>query len=521
MKLKVLLVVFVGCIATVVATAQNKLTVDKVYSAQLKNSGSIIGDGQVKGYFLFYQSDKVDKKTNEYTLSILDQNLNKVKEIKFTDSKDVQLMEAAYNGNALSFLFHNKKEKIFESRVYGFDGKLKFTYTKELDKKSEEYLKQLELMRGDNEDATNDEVFSVADKGFATIIPLRDGKLHTYELEYYSSESRKQWAFNPNDEEHWASAVFLGATDSIIVLEVSKKDRAMSGKTTASIIGLNYETKKKVFELDGSKDKFNFVPQYCTKLENSSNLLFMGSYFSKTDDIVRDFSQGLAIYIISPTGQVVSSTYNSWAKDIGKYVNLNEKGKIDDIGYLFFHNIIQSSNGKLFAVGEGYKRVADAAGIAVNALSMLGGRVNGGGNTKIKVTDMVILQFTPDYKIAGATIQQKNSNSFHTMYADLNSQHALALYVKALGGFDYAFTTADKEVNSFAICYNDYERSSDYKGETFHTMRYNGTKFSNDKLELASKASSLKVFPAKPGSVMIMEYFKKEKRLNLRLEKVN
>ena len=72
----------------------------------------------------------------------------------------------------------------------------------------------------------------------------------------------------------------------------------------------------------------------------------------------------------------------------------------------------------------------------------------------------------------------------------------------------------------FTVCYSDYERSSEYKGQTFNAIRYNGSKFNTDKIELKSKASRLRVFPAKPGSVMIMEYFKKEKRLDFRLEKL-
>ena len=89
-----------------------------------------------------------------------------------------------------------------------------------------------------------------------------------------------------------------------------------------------------------------------------------------------------------------------------------------------------------------------------------------------------------------------------------------------VGAFDYEFTTGEPDNSSFAICYSNYERSSDYKGQTFDAIRYNGKKFTTDKIPLKSKASSMKVFPAKAGSVMILEYFKKDKRLDLRLEKL-
>jgi len=70
--------------------AQNKLSIDKVYSTYLRNSGTIMENNQIKGYFFLYISDKIDRRTNEYTLQILDQNLNKVRDIKFQDSKNLK-----------------------------------------------------------------------------------------------------------------------------------------------------------------------------------------------------------------------------------------------------------------------------------------------------------------------------------------------------------------------------------------------------------------------------------------------
>src|SRR5215510_11728467 len=106
--------------------AQSKLSIDKVYSAYLRNSGTISAQGQIKGYFFLYQSDKIDKHTNEYTLQILDENLNKVRSIKFQDSKKLSLLESAYNGSTLSFLFKNEDAKTLDMKIYDLDGKLKF-----------------------------------------------------------------------------------------------------------------------------------------------------------------------------------------------------------------------------------------------------------------------------------------------------------------------------------------------------------------------------------------------------------
>ena len=77
----------------------SKLSIDNVYSVTLRNSGTIIEKEEIKGYYFLYQSDKVDRKTNEYSLQILDANLNKIKDIKFQDSKKIILLESSYNGS--------------------------------------------------------------------------------------------------------------------------------------------------------------------------------------------------------------------------------------------------------------------------------------------------------------------------------------------------------------------------------------------------------------------------------------
>ena len=500
-------------------SAQGKLSVDKVYSVYLRNSGTIMQKGQIKGYFFLYQSDKVDRHTNEYTVQILDENLNKVKSIQFEDSKKLSLLESAYNGSSLSFLFKDEDNKTLDMKIYDFDGKLKYTYSREFDKKTDELMKQYETLHTD--EGMNKNVFDVGDLGYVSVLPMRDGKQRTYEVDFYSSQTKKQWTYVPTDDaEKYAFAEYLGSTDSLIILEVMKRNRALSTNITSHLVGINFVTKKKQFELEQTdKDEFKLLPSSVNPIEGSQNLLVIGSYYDKDENMMKDYGKGLAMYEITPAGKVVAKTYNTWAGDFARYLPTNSKGKIDAVGYLYIHRVIRTPDQKMFLVGEGYRREANAAGIALTVLSM--GRNNVIGNTKMVVTDMVIMQFDEKYKITGAAIYDKKNNTAMVSTAvDYNSQHYIAKFLKAVGAFDYEFTTGDEDHSNFAVCYSDYERSSEYHGQTFNAIRYNGTKFSTDKIELKTKASRMRVFPAKAGSVMIMEYFKKDKRLDFRLEKL-
>jgi hypothetical protein len=494
-------------------SAQDKLSFDKVYTVYLRNSGTITQQGQIKGYFFLYQSDKVDKYTNEYTLQILDENLNKVSSIKFEDSKTLSLLESAYDGSSISFLFKNVESNTLDMKIYTLDGKLKFTYSRPFDKQTEDLMKQYAAMHTDQ--GTNKNVFDIRGSGYVSVLPLRDGSQRSYEVDFYSSQSKKQWTYTPMDEEKYAFAEYLGSTDSLVIIEVMKKNRALSGQVTSHLVGLNFITRKKVFEIEEGREQYKIVPANVSSLPNG-NILVMGAYYDKNESIVKDYGLGIAMYDLSGSGKVINKSYNSWEGDFSRFLHTGSNGKIDDIGYLYVHRMIRTPDNNLFVVCEGYKKQASAGGIA---LSVLVGAPSGA--TKVVVTDLVIMQFDPQYKITGATIYPKTHNTaVGGAASDYNSQHALATVIKALGGFDYEFTTGEADNSNFTICYKNSEKTSDYKGKTFNSIRYTGTKFTTDKIELKTNASDSRVFPAKPGSVMILEFFKKEKKVDLRLEKL-
>jgi hypothetical protein len=133
--------------------------------------------------------------------------------------------------------------------------------------------------------------------------------------------------------------------------------------------------------------------------------------------------------------------------------------------------VIQS-NGKLFAIAEGN-----------NA-------------RRAATTDMLMMELNNEYNVINATVYSKPDNAA------------------------YEFTARDADNSNFAVCFSDYVRSAAYKGLTFNSIRFNGEKFVTDRIKLKSKASKIQVMPAKMGSVMIMEYFKRTKKLKLRIEKL-
>ena len=67
-KLIFLLSILIPCAFCVNA---QKFSINNVQKVSLRNSDAIKEGSEVKGYYFFYVSDKIDKKTNEYTLLII------------------------------------------------------------------------------------------------------------------------------------------------------------------------------------------------------------------------------------------------------------------------------------------------------------------------------------------------------------------------------------------------------------------------------------------------------------------
>ncbi len=469
---------------------------------------------EVKGYYFFYISDKIDKKTNEYTLKIFDDNLKSLKDIKFQDSKDVRVLESSFNGTDLMFIFYNPKERTFEYQVYGADGKKKsFSYNRELSKKEQNFLNATYNL--DDEDNNYKGLYPVDGKGFISLMPSREDKDLTFQLDFFATDKRKQWTYNPTEGAKEIAADYLGSHNGVVYLELLKFKSMMDAKPDSYIVGLDLENGKQLFEKE-TDSKYRFYPASLSVLNNGKAYL-NGEYFDIDANIMKDKSKGFAFWTIDEKGKVTSEKYCSWELDLAKYVNVSSKGKIEDFGFMYVHNIMQTADGNIYAIGEGFKKVADGVGIAMKVLS--GGR-SSAGVTKMKITDMLLIKFDQNFNVKEAKFYDKNTNNFN-VGGDFMSTPLLAKYIRSHGGFDYEYTQINKDATSFTVCYSDYERGKEYRGGTFNSISYNNGKVSTDKLKTKTDATYTWVQPGKQGQVLVVDYFRKAKWIEAHFEKLN
>lgn len=77
---------------------------------------------------------------------------------------------------------------MLEMKVYGIDGKLKYTYGREYDKRTGDLMNRYATMHTD--EGTNQNIYDLGEQGYASILPVRDGRQRTYEVDFYSSKEK-------------------------------------------------------------------------------------------------------------------------------------------------------------------------------------------------------------------------------------------------------------------------------------------------------------------------------------------
>jgi len=486
---KILVLTILVLVAKTGINAQ-KLSLENVYKISLRSFDAIKEGTEVKGYYVFYVSNKIDKKTNEYTLQITDNNLVKLKDIKFQDSKNVAILESSFNGTDLIFMFYNNDTRMLEYQVYGADGNKKYTYSRELSKKDAGYISVYLNMQAENEDYS--QLQPIEGKGFISNIPSREENDYTFQVDFFSTEKKKQWSYIPTGASLSFSGAFLGCFNNVVYFSLLKATGLVNINMDVSIVGLSLETGKVLFEKPTYRLKNKVFP--ISMSEINGKLYIYGQYLPPRGNLLRDNSVGFAFVEIDNKGTFASEKYCSWSDELNKYLEVNSKGKIDDFGYMFVHNMISTQSGEIYAVGEGFMKSG-------------------------KITDMMLIKFDKDLSIKSATIYGKNANT--AKVPGTYSTFMAGGFLKYAGYFDYAYSQTNKDRTSFSVCYSDYIKDKSYKGITFNSITYSEGKITTDKINTKSDASKSYILPGKQGQVLILDYYKKDKRLDAHFEKLN
>lgn len=493
-----------------------KSKINGVNNFTLRNSGAILDKNKdVDGYYFYYIVDKLKKGEREFAIQILDKNLIEVAKKSYIDDKNTFLMKSSFNNQAMMFVMANFKEKELNILTFDKQANQKETVKIPLESKEIQYMRLIQQSSNDF-----NVLFPVENKGFI-LNKFEDNKKIGYSLQYYPTDGGTKWNYSsPENSKEILGINPIEVNDKVLVALESSRPSLMSRKTTYKVKVLDVSDGKLLFEKEFSrKSKPRLINN--AFIDNNNNVILMGEYFKDGDDVMSDKSLGLFTEVVDLTGKTLKENFTSWKEDISKLIK-TEKSFIEDKGYVYFHNIVKTNSNDYYAIGEFYKRTVDVGGIALNALSILSGGGNGASSvTKLTITNSVVFKFNSDFKLTSIKEFEKGKSSAPSL-TDFGSPQLNAHALKAYGAFDYEFTQLDKANDRFYSCFIDYERLKGEKNKNaFKTIIYDDGNLSEDKIYLETENKDFSVLPAKVGNVLLIEYDKKLKEINLHLEKLN
>lgn len=500
--------------------AQN-LSFNDVLQLRLRNSGPIVENDNVVGYYFFYYVDRKDAKNNNYILKVVDENLESVFSKRIVRSKDMSLLDVVYNGKVFLLNFLDKSEKGLSVATYDAAGEKLGKKTLELSKNNF----MMYEMNLDSEEGSNSSIFPAGNEGFVLYTVEKNSKLG-YAINYLPNNLNRDstWKMGSSEKSELIElGSNLGIDQQYVFSNIMKKKKLLSNKDIQNTFQvIDYRTKEKLFEKLTVSGQTSLFPINAFYLKEKDQFLVFGTYYPPKEDPIKGDSEGVMCMIFDKAGKIVAQKKYSWVRYFKEAMDKNKKGEIKGSGSIYLHKIVQTADGHIYAIGEYFRKVASAGGIAAMALS--GGR-GGISTSKMMIRNLVIMELNPSLEMLGVEVIEKPRNNIALPQGlGANPPGIIAAFMKTMGWFDYSFTQVTQDKTTFTTAFQSYDREEKGEKELFlnFVSRTTGEEgFVTDKLPLSTDASKLSYYPAKPGYVLIAEYYKKAKKLDVHLEKVN
>jgi len=472
--------------------------IEDVLSVEVQASGPLLNKDRVEGYYIFYSSDKAKKGDKDFVVRILDTELNKVWEHKITLNKSANLLNGISNGRSLAFRFFVPTEKKIITKIFDFEGNQLSSKTKEL-KKSFEYI---HVDIGGHPSFREQGLTSIPGFGYMQTIPFNNKKLG-YSANYIpDNKLQNSFSIQSNPDKVQFLNNLCTAGDIVVNLVTSKKSILLTKDIEYYFQGVDLKTGKQIFNTNLNNLDFNANILNGEASPDGEKINLYGLLYSKKKS-KNSAPIGLIKYVLNKKGEVQNIFTFDWK---GKKLKL-KNGK--DAGDFIIHEFVTGKNGHTYAIAEQ---------VNMNVNGSLNGSDAGG--LTFKTGHLIIMELDKDFQVQHIEVIEKaeNKNTLQKIgYASINQVAAVAKNRGILGYSFYQYTD-----EGFMIGYLNQSNSGGLKRKYIFGGVFNiDNTYSHDKIELTRKGAKTSVLRAKPGYIVLMDYYKKEKYLDMRLEKLN
>lgn len=495
-----------------------EFTISNVEYYKMRSSGNIMDKNTVKGYFSYYDAEKVDKKFRVFNLCILDENLNQKSITSSIEPKSSFLVAASSNGFGMLFKFYDYKSHQIGYRSLNAKGELREKIIRDASPFEIEFYRHYLI------EHTEQEKFNLNPFGnnFIDIYTIRKDKILTYNVICLDSTGKTLWSYSPDHKKGVDQASFLNANSDQLILFTEHNKNRSTYNVSFGITVLNSNGTLNL-EIDMISEMYNLMPHNAYIDNETSNLIVIGEYYDINDRTWKAESLGVFVRIIDGKGNIIKENYISWDKDVYSKVDETNKKEIQK-NHVHFHEIVKTADGKILAIGEQYRKQLSATAMALKLSNSDPDPSGNTSNLELRIGNLIILELSSDFSLSKTTIIDKSpTHVFLSKSNAYSNQHYLSRAIKAKGYFDYSFIITNSDNSQISICYIDNEeiKGKLAKRSVFNAVHYSTTdpyKYSYDKLELNTDASFMSVHLAKEGYIMIEEYYNKTKTLRYSLE---
>ena len=488
---------------------------DEVKEVTIRNIGCIKKNNIIKGYYNFYEFDKVDKKTRLFKLNLMDDNMNALGTKEIEGPKEWELVSSGFDGNNFCFKFWDPKAKTFEIKVYDQQANEINSNVTTINYKPGS-MKSTQFKQ-----AVSPELNMV--EGYGSVDFTFNEPNDAFITTFTGPNAQKSWSntYEPDGKSKIMMPTFLNGNGDIILMGVTRMDKGLyNTKTQNSLVAYSTTKGNLLFDVSTEFEDDNHVVPVNAVFEDGKIIVIGLTY--KQAKTYTSPPDGLAFIELDKTGKVLKTNFKTFDESMGKFFAM-DGNKLDGGYYLYIHDVVKTKNNTNVIVAEKFKK-SGAGSAVLTGLSMLAG--SNAGFIKLQLENMVVLEYDKDGNVLqGQEIPKAMGTTGNfPSYSGFLSVYLLATAAKFMGEMDYMYTTKNEDNSDIGFSFTDYDRldNSDDKTQNFGTIHYKNGKFTVDKVAIKKeKATWGRILPAKANHVLQVNYYKKEKKLTMDLVKLN
>lgn len=484
-------ILLLACIALTYCVQAQKRSFENLLEVRLENIEPISYKDEVKGYCMYYYLDAAkESNMGNYKMIILDEDLNKISEKTFVQSKNLSLKMVSYNGKTLLLVLGESTKNNIVFQQYDLQCNLLSTVTDNESSMTEQFF----LGRSSVYPTKSSEIHVLDGIGYLVYTFFGNGAFK-YRVRCIAEDGKLLWSRASDMKESGTRGLIYLASNDQMILNKNHIDFEDAYK----VVALDSKTGKDLFDKKVKIGKQTAL--FLSAFPDSLGTFTVCGELYNDEDEKNVVLEGLFIGTLDKSGNFIrTKTYT-----LDQIVSTKAKivdGKIEGKGMPYFHEAIRLGDGRIFLVGECY--------------DVYGKRAHAG----ISLNDLMVVEFSKDLNQVDVNFTKKVSllPDVATMVKPRN----ITKYISSVGAFDYL--SYQKSANYFTFFYNidpNKEIKGDKRKRGTVSRRVGETEFQTDQIVVETEADNTYLLPAKPGHILMVEYTAKTKKMDMRLEKFN